>query len=100
MQMGETAFVDQGQRVVEHVIGFGGEPGDKVCAERRVGPQPADFRADRHRIGAVVAALHALEDHIVTGLDAEMKKRQQPGLVADQPHELVIHLHRVERRHP
>ena len=48
---------------------------------RPSGLDPLD-RADG--IGAAVAALHPLEDHVVAGLQRKVEVRHQPGLAGDQ----------------
>ena len=51
-----------------------------------------------HRLGTAVAALHALEDHVVAGLQREVEVRHQPRLAGDQLEQGVIDLDAVERR--
>ena len=48
----------------------------------------------------VVAPLHALEDEIVAGLQRQMQVRHQPRLVAQCVEQIVVGLHRVDRRQP
>jgi hypothetical protein len=100
MQVRETAVVDQRHGVGEHRFGLGREAGDEIGAEHHVRAQAARFGGERDGLGAAVAALHALQDHVVAGLEAEMEMRHQPRLFGDQPQEIVVDLRDVERRQP
>ena len=64
------------------------------------GPQPAHLLAERDRIGARMAALHALEDHVVAGLQRQMQMRHQPRLVGERIEQIGVGLDRVDRRQP
>ena len=68
MAMDDVAIGDQRQAVGEHGVILGGEAGDDVGADadvRASGLHPLD---DAHGIGAGMAALHALQDHVVARL--------------------------------
>ena len=45
---------------------------------------------------AQMAALHALEHHVVAGLQGEMQMRHQPGLAGDRVEKVVVRLDRVD----
>ena len=83
-----------------HLVGLGRESGDQIGAEHGVGPAAPDVGANAQRIGAAVAALHALQDHVVAGLQAEMQMRHQPRLGLDQSQEVVVDLDGIERGQP
>jgi hypothetical protein len=68
MHMGELAFLDQAEGAAEHDLGLGREPRYDVAPENNVRTQPAYAIAEAHGIGAPMAPLHSLQDHIVTGL--------------------------------
>ena len=51
----------------------------------------------RDRVGAAVAALHPLEDHVVAGLQRQMEMRHQPRLAGDQLEQGLVDLDAVER---
>src|SRR5262245_46514869 len=68
VQVGEAALVDEIERAGEPLFALGREAGDKVSAERHVGPQAPHLFAEGDSVGAAVAALHALENEIVAGL--------------------------------
>ena len=93
----DIAIVQQFQAVERHFFSFGGKSGDEVGADRRVGPRGLDPLDRAHRIGAAVAALHALEDHVVAGLERQMEVRHQPRLAGDQLEQRVVDLDAVER---
>ena len=82
------------------VLGLGREAGDDVAAEHDVGPQPPHLLAERDRVGARMAALHALEDHVVAGLQRQMQMRHQPRLVRERVEQIGIGLDRVDRGQP
>ena len=52
----------------------------------------------RDRLGAAVAALHALQDHVVAGLKRKVEVRHQPRLARDQFEQGIVDLDAVERR--
>ena len=52
----------------------------------------------RDCLGAAVAALHPLQDHVVAGLKRKVKVRHQPGIARDQLEERIVDLDAVERR--
>ena len=70
----------------------------------RSAPIVASARADLdpldrpHRLGAAVAALHALEDQVVAGLQRQMEMRHQARLAGDQLEQGLVDLDAVERR--
>ena len=97
MQEGEAAFLDQRHGVGEHLFAFGRETGDQIGAEHDVGPEVARLAAEADRIVAQMPALHALQDHVVAGLQAEMQVRHQPRLLGDQALQVGIHLDLIRR---
>jgi len=66
--MRQRAGVHEIERAGKHLLALGRKAGDHVGAERDVGPQGAQQRAEGNRLGVAVAALHALEDEIIAGL--------------------------------
>jgi hypothetical protein len=95
--LGQPAFVDQIERAGKHRLGLGREARDDVAAERHVGPQPPHLRAERNGVGARMAALHALEDDVVAGLQRQMQMRHQPARRAQRVEQIGIGLHRIDR---
>ena len=85
------------ERAREGRFALGREAGDDIGAERHVGPRGAQARGDGVRVRDAVAPLHAREDQVVAGLQAEMDVRHQPRIAEalDQP---VVDLGRIERR--
>jgi hypothetical protein len=77
MQEGQLAVVDELERIVRHGVGLGGKAGDQIGPEHRIGPPPPHFVAERHRLGARVAPLHALEDQVVARLQRQVEVRHQ-----------------------
>jgi hypothetical protein len=98
VQEGETRLLDQLQRVFERLVGLGREAGDQVGAEGGVGTHAAHFGDQLQRVLAAVAALHALEDHIVAGLQGQMQIRHQARLGLEQLEQVRIDLGRVDGR--
>lgn len=68
MQMGKAAFLDNLQRVLEHFLGLGRETGDDIRAEHDIRAKSARCLAKANGIVAQMAALHALQDHVVASL--------------------------------
>ena len=96
MQMGQAAILDQAQAVLGHLVGLGREAGDQVGAEHGIRPASADLGAKGHGIGPAVAPLHALQDHVVPRLQAQMEMRHQALFLAEQGHQVRVDLHRVK----
>ncbi len=96
VQMGESAFVYDAQGVLEHLFGFGGEPGDDIGTEDDVRAHAADFLAEGNRIGAQMTALHPLQNHVITGLQREMEMRHQSFVLGDDAHQVIIGLDAVD----
>jgi hypothetical protein len=46
---------------------------------------------------AQMAALHPLQDHVVTGLQRQMEMRHQPVIVRNRLHQILIRLDGVDR---
>ncbi len=90
VQVRQAGLVDKVHRAPEHRVGLGREAGDEIGAERGVGPQPAHGVAERDGVGAAMAALHALEDHVVARLHGEVEMRHQPLLLRDGAHQFVV----------
>ena len=100
MKLRQPAFVDQIERAGEHRLGLGREAGDDVAAEGHVRPQPPHLIAEGDGVGARVAALHALEDHVVAGLQRQMQMRHQPGVVGQRVEQIGVGLDRIDRGQP
>ena len=94
----DVAIIEQFQSVERHFFSFGGKSGDEVGADGRIGARGLDPLDRAHRVGAAVAALHALEDHVVAGLQRQMEMRHQPRLAGDQLEQGIVDLDAVERR--
>ena len=74
-----------------------GKPGDEVGAEHDVGPQRAAAAAQKREASACgVAALHALEDQVVAGLQREMQVRHQPRLLGEGVDQVRVDLDAVD----
>ena len=80
------------------LFGLGREAGDQIGAEHRVGAQGANFVGKGNDVGSIVAALHALQDHVVTGLGRDVKMRHQTRLIGDQSENVGVDLSRIQRR--
>ena len=52
--------------------------------------------AEGDRVVAQMAALHALQHHVVAGLQREMQMRHQAGLGGDHVEKIVVRLDRVD----
>ena len=98
--MRQPAFVDEVERTREHRLGLGREARDDVAAEHHVRPQPPHLVAERDRIGAQMAPLHALEDEIVAGLQRQMQMRHQPRVVGERVEQVTVGLDRIDRGEP
>ena len=97
VQMGEAAFLDDLQRVLEMLVRFGGEAGDDIGAEGGVRAQPADVLAKGDGILARMAALHPLQNEIVAMLQREMEMRHEARLGRDRLHQVFIGLDGIDR---
>ena len=62
-----------------------------------VGPRRLQPLDDGDRVGAAVAALHPLEDHVVARLERQMEMRHQARLAGDQLEQGLVDLDAVER---
>ena len=93
----DVAIFDQFQCVQCHFFSFGGKSGDEVGADRGVGSRGFDALDGANRVGAAVAALHPLEDHVVAGLQRQMEVRHQARFASDQFEQRVVDLDAVER---
>ena len=100
MQMREAAFVDEIERARKHRLRLGREAGDDVGAEHDVRTQPAHLRAERDGVGAKMPALHALEDHVVAGLQRQMQMRHQPRLGRKRIEQVVVGFDGIDRGEP
>ena len=80
------------------VLGLGRKARDDVAAEHDVGPQPPHLLAEGDGVGARMAALHALEDHVVAGLQRQMQMRHQPRLVGERVEQVGVGLDRIDGR--
>ncbi len=98
VDVGEAAVFDDAAGVLEHFVRFGREAGDDVGADRDVRPPRADGVAEGERIVAQVAALHALQHHVVAGLEREVEVRHQARLAGDEVQQFVVHLDAVDGR--
>ena len=90
MQVHEVALRHKIERVRKHVLGLGRETRDDVGAEHDVGAQPPHVGAKSDRVGAQMAALHALEDEIVAGLQRQVQMRHQPRLVGERVDQVTV----------
>ena len=86
MQIGETAVLDDLQRILEHPIGFGGKARNDVGAEYNTRTARPEIVAERDRVLTGMAALHPLENHVVARLQRQMNMRHQPLLTRDNIH--------------
>ena len=77
-----------------------GKPGDQIGAEGDVRPQPPQARAQADHVVPVVPPLHALQDQVVAGLNAEMQMRHQAGLARDQIGQIPVDLGRIDGGQP
>ena len=100
VQIGEAAVIDDLQRVREHLVRLGREAGDDVGAEDDAGAPRAQFRAECDRVFARMAALHALQNHVVARLQRQVNVRHHPLLARDHVHQFGVSLDRVDGRQP
>ena len=77
MKMRQPARRHESLALREHPVGFCREPGNQVGTEDDVRPQPAGLVTEGNGLGAGVAPLHPLEDHVVARLQAEMQMGHQ-----------------------
>ena len=96
MAVNDGAVSDQRQAVGEHRLVLGREAGDDVGADGDVAPR-LDPLDDPHGVGPAVAALHALEDHVVARLQREVEMRHHPWLADDQVEQPLVDLDAVDR---
>ncbi len=68
VQEGQAGLLHQLDRVFEHRLGLRRETGDQVGAKGRVRAHRAHALDQRQGVGPTVPSLHALEDHVVAGL--------------------------------
>ncbi len=97
---GEAAFRDQLQGIAKHCLGLGREAGDQVGAERDVRAQRLGAACCLDGLRPAVAALHALQDQIVAGLQRQVQMRHQPVFGGNQAPEVLVDFTRVERGQP
>ncbi len=90
MEIGEPGLADKAACVRSHLLGLGRETGDEIGAEGGIGAQAAHLVAEVDRMLAQMAALHALEDHVVAGLHRQMEMRHQPLFLGDGAQEGVV----------
>ena len=100
MQEGQPAGGHQVDRVLEHRLGLGRKARDDVGAEDHVGAQPPCLLAESDGIVAQMAALHALEDHVVARLQRQVQMRHQARLGRDGQHQVLVRLDRIDRADP
>ena len=96
MQEGQIAVFNDLQRVLKHLIGFRRETGNDVGTEGHIWAKRTGTVADVDHILTQMAALHAFQDHIIPGLQAEVKMRHQARFFGDELPEVVINLDRIE----
>ena len=82
MQIGQAQFVHDRAGPFEHGFRFGRETGDQVGAEHHVRASLARAHDKSRRIGPGVTPLHALQYHVVGGLQAQMQVRHQARFLA------------------
>ena len=90
MQPSQPGFCNNIERVGEHLFALGWETGNEISAEGDVGAECAQFGANAENIGPIMTPLHALQHHVVTGLNAEMDMRHQAWLMGNQLLEIII----------
>ena len=73
-----------------------GKPAIRSAPKTMSGRSRRASRAEAHRIGPGVAPLHALEDHVVAGLQRQVQVRHQPRLLGDGGDEVLVGLHLVD----
>src|SRR3546814_12579098 len=92
MQPGNAAFLDDVEASPEHRLGFGRESRDQVGAEDDVGPGGTRATAEFDRLAVPVAALHALQNHVVARLQRQVQMRPPALLPGDQANPPVVEL--------
>ena len=97
MQIGEPTLVHEPDRVLEHGFGLGRETGDHVGPEGDFGPGRLQAFAQGDGVVAQMAALHALEDHVVAGLQGEVQIGRDPGLAGNGFEQRFVDLDRIDR---
>src|SRR5713101_3708934 len=95
VKIGEGAFLQKLQTPRKFVLSLTGKTNNQVCAEGRVRQgltQPGQHVACER---AVVAPAHTRQDHIVSGLQRDMKVRTECFRLRQQLHEGVTDLVRI-----
>ena len=100
MQVGEVQLADGAERILEHFTGLGREAGDQVGPENHVGARLPGAADHVKGIVPAVAALHAFENSIIEGLQAEVQVRHEAGLFGQQAENSVVDGRRVEGTEP
>lgn len=97
VQVIDAAFVHTGERVGEHLVGLGREAGDQVRAESDFGASVTQAMAQVDRVGARMAALHALQDHVVARLEGEMQVWGDALFVGERLKQRLVDLDGIDR---
>ena len=97
VKLRQPARIDQIERAFKHRLGLGRDTRDDVAAERDVGAEPQHLRAERNGVGARVAALHPLEDHVVASLQRQMQMRHQPLVGGERVEQVGVGLDGIDR---
>ena len=97
MGVDQVTIVDQREGVGEHRFVFGGEAGDQIGADRDIRACLLQALDQCDALGAAVAALHALEHHVVARLKREVDMRLKAQLLGEQGEQAIVDLDAVER---
>ena len=98
MKMRETAGVDHVERGVEHRFRLCRKADDEVGAIDDIGPPLAQRAADLNGALPRMAALHALQDQIVAGLQRQMQMRAKPRIFRKSLDEICVDFDAIDRR--
>ncbi len=79
------------------LFGLGWEARDQIGAQSDLGARSLEALTQINRFGARMAALHALQDHVVAMLQRQMQVRRDAGVGRHQFEQRLVHLDRVER---
>jgi len=100
MQPGQTALANVVEGRLEHLVGFRREARNEVSPEHQARPPSPHVVAKGDSLCRRMTALHALEDHVVTGLQRKMQVRHEPLLASHEVEQSLVTFGDIQRRQP
>ena len=92
----EAAFLDDLSELANIASVSVGKPAMMSAPKTISGRRRRTCVAERDRVVARMPALHALQDHVVAGLQRQMQMRHQPRLVGDGVEQIGVGLDRID----